>query len=328
MVYVLLQVYPNRINIKTLACVFFLVISCSLHAQDNYGDYIPFDSIFFERNTIPFNLDPPLSGNCWQVGHPSKSFFNQSYSLPLAIVTDSLLPYPPNSNSSFSFSFFYYAHAVYMEFLHKVDSDTITDFGTVEVSYDQGATWEVLKDSTCQNFGCVQLFWSDDSVLLTGIKIPHSPEMSGHSNGWVRSRFTWWWDFPVNKDSNLTSSDTITIRFSFHSDGIQTNKEGWMIDNIITGYYDVGTGISTFSSPGQVQVLPNPLTHVSEVVFAKDLSNFDFEIYDLQGRIVFRRQVDQNRSLLLNRTLFAKGIYLWSAKSDDNLIQTGKLVVE
>lgn len=306
-----------------------MLITCSLYSQKNYGDHFPLDSIFFERNTLPFRIDPPAAGNCWQVGHPSKTLFNQSYSLPLAIVTDTLLPYPPNSNCSFSFSFYYPAFAVYMDFLHKIDSDTITDFGTVEVTYDHGTTWEILKDSVCQNLvGCVSLSWSDDSILSTGEQIPHNLAISGRSNGWVRSRYTWWWAFPVDRDFRSGMFDSIGIRFPFHSDGIQTNKEGWMIDNIITGYVDVGTGMPVLPTGGEVQILPNPLIRHAEVIFSKDLSDVDFEIYDLQERTVFRKHMDQPRSILLERSSFPAGIYIWSVRSKSNPLQTGKLVVE
>ena len=33
--------------------------------------------------------------------------------------------------------------------------------------------------------------------------------------------------------------DTVTIRFSFFSDGIQNNKEGWCIDDLAIGWYCV-----------------------------------------------------------------------------------------
>jgi hypothetical protein len=213
-----------------------LLAAMNLYSQKNFGDYIPVDSIFFEYNTLPYQISVPYDLNCWQTGQPSKSSFNSSWSLPLAIVTDTLLPYPLNTNSSFTFSFpsnIDYGSA-YLEYLHEFDTDTLNDFGTVEASYDHGLTWSVLKDSLCTD--CIQLFWSEDKVMSTAELRPHMLNPSGRSNGWIRSRYTWWWWMWVDKNTGRDfPPDSISIRFTFTSDGIQTNKEGWMIDNIITG---------------------------------------------------------------------------------------------
>lgn len=288
--------------------------------------YIPWDSIFFEHNTIPYQISPTL-GNCWQVGHPSKTFFNDAYSLPLAIVTDTLEPYPINSNSSFTFSFAnYLIYGVWFEFLQKFDSDTLTDYGSIDVSYDQGLTWEILKDSICQS-GCMQLFWSADSVFSTGDTFPHVLKSSGHSNGWIRSRFTWWWGMPEIKNNSKHTPVSIYLKFTFHSDSIQTNKEGWMIDNIISGPLDVVSGIPDLLHPDELIIMPNPLVTFSKVICSKPCQNSIFQIFDLSGKRVFQKNVDSFKTFELRRQDFEPGIYFWTLYSENSSPLTGKFVV-
>ena len=299
---------------KFIIFLMTILVSECLFSQIPPNDYIPKDSIFFEHNTIPYHIYP-TQGNCWQVGTPSKTDFNQAYSLPWAIVTDTLLPYPINTNSSFYFSFRNHLYGSYFEFLQKYDSDTLTDYGSIEVSYDHGSTWSVLEDTSCQS-QCIQLFWSDDVIVSTGVNIPHLLYPSGHSQGWIKSQYTWWWIIPENKPDSFPT-DSIYIKFTFKSDSIQTNKDGWMIDNIITGELDFGSGISDMNRNSFVTVSPNPLTTVSVVRCSNDYSNSSFEVYDLTGRLVFCRSIDQNRSLLLNRKDFITGVFLWKVKSKD-----------
>ena len=313
---------------KFLVSLSFILISWNLYSQKNFGDFYPVDSIFFEHNTIPYQIIS-TPGNCWQVGHPSKTFFNEAFSLPLAMVTDTVLSYPVNTQSSFSFAFKNYeSGATFLGFLHKYDTDTLTDYGTIEVSYDHGLNWEVMKDSTCQNMECVRFYWSADINMSTGTTSPHLLQPGGHTNDWILSRFIWWWWMPVSENSPNIYPDSLYVRFTFHSDNIQTNKEGWMIDDIITGIMDVGSGIPVQNAESKVSVSPNPLLTVSQVQYSGSDANCVFEISDLLGRKIFSQPIDPEGRLFLNRHDFVPGIYVWNLKSNDRFVQSGKLVVE
>ena len=305
-----------------------LLASQYLFSQIPPAAYVPTDSIFFEHNTIPYHISP-TPGNTWQVGTPAKNYFNQAYSLPWAIVTDSSVPYPVNTNSSFTFGFPNFTiSGIYLEFLQKYDSDTLTDYGSIEVSYNHGSTWTILNDSMCQNGDCVQLFWSGDVILSNLTTLPHFLHPSGYSQGWIKSRYTWWERIPSNQNSLLIPTDSIFIKFSFVSDSIQTNKDGWMIDNIIIGILDLGTGLKNLNKIPNVTLYPNPLTCTSFVTCTDCPSGSSLEIYDLLGKLILREPIDQKSSLLLKRIDFVSGIFLWKVKSNDRLVQFGKLVVQ
>jgi len=306
-----------------------LLAAANTQAQKVFGDLYPVDSIFFEHNTLPYFIDQaPLPQDRWQVGHPSKTFFNAAYSAPLAIVTDTVNPYGINLNCSFSFSFENLPYgASYLEFTHKYDSDTLNDYGMVEVSYDHGLNWTLLKDSTCADFSCVMLYWKPDQVLSTAQQINHIMYPSGHSNGWIRSSFIWWWWMAVDKNNTDLPPDSLYIRFTFHSDNIQNNKEGWMIDNIITGIMDIGSGVSQNQHDYAINISPLPLTAVSRVKFPENLPACDFIICDALGRILYNRNVQAGEYLDLHRSDFHPGIFFWSLRYKDQVVSSGKLAV-
>ena len=314
-----------------LQLILLIFVPGFIYSQDlGYHDYYPVDTIFFEYNTIPFQIQPATE-NCWQVGRPSKTSFKSAYSEPLAMVTDTLHPYPVNSNSSFSFvipsvlvqSFF----TTYFQFYHQYDTDTIQDYGTVEGSYDGGTTWTVLKDSTCSNMGCIQLYWDDDMVLSTNELKPHILNASGHSNGWIRSRYIWWWNVPVKGDAASYPPDSIIVRFTFHSDANPSTKDGWMIDNILVGWRDEGSGVESLDQQGLLKIVPNPLTSRSKVISTLPGKPFDFSVYDLYGRMVYHGKSNPNVPVILNRENFNPGICLWKSVSTGGKNQSGKLVV-
>jgi hypothetical protein len=318
---------------KRLILFFLSVVSPSIlfSQSDGYHDLYPIDTIYFESNTIPYQI-LPNSGNCWQVGHPSKSLFNQAYSEPLAIVTDTLNPYPVNSNSSFTFVIpqvlVQSTFTTYFQFYHKYDTDTIQDYGTIEASYNGGTSWEILKDSTCNNFyDCIHLFWDSDYVFNTARNQVHSLNTTGSSNGWVRSRFLWWWSMPVDKGLPF-QPDSIMIRFTFHSDGNPSTREGWMIDNILIGFRDEGSGINEKENQEIIRITPQPLHERSTVYCRIPGKTYEFSVFDLTGKILFQNAVRSDHPLVLERSMFVSGLYLWKCTVAGHVEQAGKLVVK
>lgn len=322
--------------------VWALLILCpfTLVAQKAGGDRYPKDSIYFELNTIPYLIDSGQPGNCWQAGHPSKALFNEAYSAPLAILTDTSQPYPVNTTSSFSFMIIDTTAsmggapcggATYIEFMHRYDTDTLADFGTVEYSFDNGSTWKIARDTTISDgpWGWTMWWWDWDYEASTGLEFQHMLNPSGRSNGWIRSRYTWQWFFPVKAQQSFSDfPDTITVRFTFHSDGIQNNREGWMIDNIVTGCMDVGSGVNDRGNSLNAAFFPNPLTAVSTVRSATQISNPLLEVYDPLGKSSFRKQYRTGEEINLEREDFNQGIYFWRLTDGSGNSSAGKLVVE
>ena len=65
------------------------------------GDTTNWDTIKFESAYEYLNIDTS-NQNIWQIGRPSKIFFDSAYSKEKAIVTDSINFYPVNNCSYFN----------------------------------------------------------------------------------------------------------------------------------------------------------------------------------------------------------------------------------
>ena len=104
------------------------------------------------------------TNNIWQIGVPQKTLFNQANSQPNVIITDTINNYGTNDTSSFTVRYNTY-NCPYAFGKYYVDSDSLNDFGIIEISIDSGQTWiNILEDSL--NFS------------------PEKPVLTGSSNGW------------------------------------------------------------------------------------------------------------------------------------------------
>ena len=179
------------------------------------------DTIDFEEPCNYLFIDSSAT-NLWQMGIPGKTILDSAYSEPYAIITDKVNYYPPNNHSNFVLKLdpgiVGFISTIDISFWHKFDTDSMNDYGVVEVSYDTGNVWKVLRtDTTYINFIFFNRNGSDTATHLA----------TGQSNGWLIDTYTFY--------SYLSSSErpeNIWLRFSFYSDDIQDNREGWMIDDI------------------------------------------------------------------------------------------------
>ena len=119
------------------------------------------------------------SNNIWQIGQPQKNIFDSASSLPNAIVTDLTNPYSINDTSSFIITHvagmgFWMGHTFDLSFDYFVDTDSLNDYGIIEFSPDNGATWCNLNDNSTYCF-----WWNglNNAFFLTG-----------SSNGWVNAQ--------------------------------------------------------------------------------------------------------------------------------------------
>ena len=72
------------IAMKKLILVLMLLIGMRGNAQI----WQLSENIYFETTDSLLKIDTNLIGNIWQIGTPSKTFFDSAYSVPNAIVTD------------------------------------------------------------------------------------------------------------------------------------------------------------------------------------------------------------------------------------------------
>src|SRR5690348_2572222 len=104
---------------KIILGFFFLLFINACFAQPPY-----YDTIGFEGGIHNLRIDTSQANNLWQVGKPSKIVFNSAYSIPSAIVTDTINPYPPNNISSFTICEPLIHYNLYhLSFTHKYNTD-------------------------------------------------------------------------------------------------------------------------------------------------------------------------------------------------------------
>lgn len=202
---------------------------------------------------------PTTSNNIWQVGPPQKTLFNAASTLPKVMITDTIEKYPVNNLSTFRFN---YVHPWYpsnfaalaIRWKQKLDMENGKDAGIVEFSANSGVTWQNAHNNpnTYQFYG-----------FLPGSKDTVNNEycFTGTDNFW---RDIWL----CIAGSTANSNDTIMFRFTFKSDSVNTNQEGWMIDNLMTQ--------STFFHPvketsnvGELTVYPNKTNGIVNVEMQK-----------------------------------------------------------
>jgi len=232
--------------------------------------------------------------NIWQVGAPQKTIFTNAYSSPNVIITDTINPYPINDTSSFTIvnvagTGYTSPHTASLQGVYSVNSDTLTDFGTIEFSPNNGTSWyNIVNDTFITN----HIFMPPGWVTLTG-----------NSNGWQ--------SFYVNLAAlgplfNIQLFDTVLWRFTFISDSIQTNKDGLMFDDL--HFEDYVEGIPEIQNDNLISISPNPTSEELSIHRTKVNGNQTIQIFNYTGQVLYD-QTNFKEDLIDTRHL-PNGIYL------------------
>ncbi|MCX6252101.1 MAG: T9SS type A sorting domain-containing protein [Bacteroidetes bacterium] len=308
----------------TLFLLFLAILSFTARSQKEtkmYMDFFTFDDSTHYYNLI---IDPFNHNNDWQTGQPQKTFFNQAASLPNVLITDTVGYYKPSNTSVVTFfsPTLGYGFWPVVEFYYEFDSDSLLDYGKIEVSPDHGQTWiDIVKDANVHGFSWYvngslggQLCNNGDSVY----------PFTGRTSGWYyyfrSDLYNFYYQFP--------SADTIIYRFSFISDAIQTNKEGWMIDNLF--FYDWWEGITPHTAGDLItSVSPNPVNAEMTIRFmnpSKDMIRI--ELFDSKGTKISTLNTTSDHAKVNTQPLFA-GMYLYKVMNlKTQQISTGRLIRE
>ncbi len=253
-----------------------VLISPSFLFGQEYTQYFDgADTLVQNAIFIDFGSD---STNIWQIGPPQKTIFESASTVPNALLTDTINSYPNSDSSSFYFtvdpSLFTFG-ILALSWNQKLDYENGSDGGLIEYTVDGGTTW-----SNIFNNPYVYNLYGYDSVnqdtLSDGTAV-----FTGTDEEWKNV----WLCFDV---SWLSNADSLVVKFTSISDSIDTNQEGWMIDNL----YESITFIHTLTEAPQkkyLEVYPNPS---SGQVFIQTQKRSDYhiieqmELSDSSGKIL------------------------------------------
>jgi hypothetical protein len=310
---------------KTFLLVLVLIITLSVNGQIKIFDVCTNCTGFryFDFNNYPdstlyyFSLDTSQPNNIWQHGNAQKVIFNSGYGGPKALMTDTINPYPVNNISSFEFSLrncsentaaqdcSEYVYT-YLVITHKFDTDDSIDGGTIEVSHNGSPFVNIIDDPLVNNIGI--LYTHNDTVKSLG-----KPGFSGTLSDWQNIHLRFW---SVDDDY-----DTITFRFTFASDSIQTNKEGWMMG--LVEMEGVFTGINEIQADNLIKVYPNPVAEQLTVVPLKSNNACQIQISDFKGRVLYDNPAYNGEKIDTRK--FPDGVYL--LKYSDNVNYAVKKII-
>jgi len=297
---------------RVIITFLFIVLYLNGHSQ--------FNNDFENDTSLLITIDTSIVNNIWQIGKPNKSLFNSAFSLPNAIVTDTINNYGINEYSVFEFSisdsnfwvFPYFA----IEFRQKFDTDFRKDGGWIEASYDSGSTWiNIFEDSVYFVNIYVQIGGALPDTLENG-----QIGFTGTNNIFYRYSLCW-----ANGVGNppLPEIGLVMIRFVFYSDSIDNNQEGWILDDFRV-YPTIIENVREYQNYDGIKILPNPVSKsLRYKIEDYQHERFIINIYDIQGRKV--KSLTQNEVKAIDISDLEDGIYILNIKSE-NLNSLGKFI--
>lgn len=259
-------------NIYCLIIILSFPIYSFSQFWDCFGSLEIFDFDGNAPNQFVFEIDTFSNpNNSWQIGVPQKSVITSANSAPNAIITDSVMYYATGDTSIFIMKEvdeggYSYGHTARLAGYYQVDTDSLKDYGLLEISLNQKASWINLLTDTIYN-----MYFNWETV---------KPTLTGNSNGWQFFSVSL---VGLSSVFQVDYGDTIFFKVTFISDTIADTLDGLAFDdfqlcNYIEGLYEI-------SNNYQITVSPNPF---QSEVYLKIPENFgtvtSVEVYSNIGQ--------------------------------------------
>lgn len=287
---------------------------------------------FCDTSISTFNvvIDTQIN-NLWQVGKTNKFGNSNPRDTSCAIITDTLNTYATNNYSTFHFvlpdtsGFAHFAY--YIKFWHKFETDSLLDGCWLEFSVDSGNTWMSFDSARGQSNNAPNIYnfcnlysastGANNSMdtLLNGQKA-----WSGSSNGWIYTALLLNVSLPYKKSrSNFINA----IRFVFQSDSIQTNKAGWILDEVTVGkgYITIWNNVDEVIIYNKLPIFPNPSSDgIFQISYPQKYVKGTIQVFDMNGEKVLENPLNN----IIDLHSFSNGLYYYKIYFD-NKMYTGVL---
>ena len=307
---------------KSVLAIIILIISCCKGYGQCVGEgddfIVNFESGGFFNFSCLIQKDSTDTVNVWEIGIPSKSVFDTAFSPINVIVTDKTNTYKTNDTSWFMFakrpgtaSAIWGWHI--FEGMYYVNSDTISDYGKIEYSPNNGVTWiDLLQDTS----GLV--IW-EDYWGASYIK----PVLSGNSNGWKRFQCRINIPDSIHIFSSNLFADTVLYRFTFITDSVETNKDGLMFDNINVSELTESV-TDPHASNNLITVYPTPAQSTLRVSYAQPMRQPQIRITNSMGQTI--RIMNNYTATDIDISDLPNGVYMLQC-ADDKVCASKRFVV-
>lgn len=284
------------------ATVIFIYASLSKSIMSFDCSYLNFDDTT-SNQCITF-----CNNSIWQIGNPQKIVFTSAYSSPNVIVTDTVNPYPVSDTSCFIIKLPLINYPFLMNMCagyYHVNCDTLADSCIIELSASNSSLWyNVNYDTT--------IAWYSNKPVLTG-----------NSYGWKYFTFD-----PSMRLTylNVTSNDTMFLRFTFYSDSVQTNKDGIMFDEL--SFTNVVEGINELEYTRVAsKVFPSPTTDKVTIAIPYCIEkHFEVFIFNQTGEKIMHA-ASREVPVTVNVSNLSAGTYFYETVNETRKIYSaGKFV--
>ncbi len=191
---------------------------------------------------------------------------------------------------------------------YNVNADSLNDYGTIEISLDQGTTWiNIITDTTYSLY----IGWN-------GTK----PTLTGNSNGW---KYFHVYLGGLQSVSNVNLNDTILFRFTFISDPIVNTFDGLAFDNL--NFCDYIEVIEEILSDNLITIYPNPTSELLFINRKIQPSIETIEVYNHIGQLVFEDKNFKSKTIDTKKLNLTDGFY-YLKYSDTKNYSVRKFIVE
>jgi carboxypeptidase T len=185
---------------------------------------------------------------------------------------------------------------VFLNFWHRYATEAGYDFCNVEVSSNNGSTWQ-----TVTSYSGTSTTWSQVSLDIT-------PYAAGSSN--------------------------MKVRFRLSADG-GTVGDGWYVDDIKLTNYSTLVGVNQISELAESYSLkqnyPNPFNPSTKIQYAIAKSGFvSLKVFDITGKVVAdlvnNNQTSGKYEVAFNAAALSSGVYYYKLESE-GFAETRKMLL-
>jgi hypothetical protein len=127
-------------------------------------------------------------------------------------------------------------------------------------------------------------------------------------------------EYAANSVASITAIANTGYRFVQWNDNNTDNPREFTVtgDSIFTAIFESTVGI-TDAAISTINVYPNPATDNITIVLPKNVDQANFTLYDMQGKMLIRKEVNNEDVISINN--LANGIYIYNVRTDKESYQ-------